>query len=501
MARLLTMQDITKSFFGVKVLKDVDFDLEYGEVHVLLGENGAGKSTLMKILSGAYRLDVGSITLDGQKLDPSAYDPRIAEDLGIVTVYQNFHLIPHLSVAENLAMPLFTREQGLIRWKDVYDHAREVLDRIHYDIDPRARVRSLPVSQKQMLEIAIALSKNAKILIMDEPTAALSRKETEILFEAIADIKARGIGIIYISHKLEEVKQVGERITVLRDGAKIATLTSEEADLDHIVELMIGKELSRSQESRELSSKGDLFQVESLMSDYLSAPVSFAVRKNEILGITGLVGSGKTELARALFGVDRLSGGTAHLGGRQVHIDSPGKAVGLGVGYLPEDRDSDGLCLNLGVKENISMVLLSKLKGLLFSAASERRTVSRVVKSMDIKAAGLSQQVKYLSGGNKQKVVFGKWLSAGCKLLILDEPTIGIDVGARGEIYNLIREFVAGDQERAVIFISSDMAEILEVTDRILVMSGGSLVAELDPKRTTKQEIMQHSLRTHRTVA
>jgi ribose transport system ATP-binding protein len=500
MTQLLTMEGITKSFFGVKVLKDVDFDLEYGEVHVLLGENGAGKSTLMKILSGAYRTDAGSVVMDGQKLDLSAYDPKAAEDLGIVTIYQNFHLIPHLSVAENLAMPLFTRERGLIRWKEVYAHAHEVLDKIHYDINPRARVRDLPVSQKQMLEIAIALSKNAKVLIMDEPTAALSRYETEILFQAIADIKARGIGIIYISHKLEEVKQVGERITVLRDGARIATLHSKDADLDQIVELMIGKELSRSQESRELSSDGDLFRVDGFKTDYLSAPVSFAVRKQEILGITGLVGSGKSELARALFGLDRLSGGTAYLGERQVQIDSPGTAVGLGLGYRPEDRDSDGLCLNLGVKENISIVLLSKLKGLLFSVAEERRTVSRVVRSVDIKAASLSQQVKYLSGGNKQKVVFGKWLSAGCNLLILDEPTIGIDVGARGEIYNLIREFVAEGEDRAVIFISSDMTEILDITDRVLVMSGGSLVAELDPKRATKQEILQHSLRVRRAV-
>ena len=246
MTRLLTMEGIRKSFFGVTVLKDVDFDLEHGEVHVLLGENGAGKSTLMKILSGAYQLDAGSISLDGQKFDLSAYDPRTAEDLGIVSIYQNFHLIPHLTVAENLAMPLFTREHGFIRWGEVHDHARNVLDRIEYEIDPRAKVRDLPVSQKQMLEIAIALSKNAKILIMDEPTAALSRHETEILFEAIAEIKAQGIGIIYISHKLEEVKQIGDRITVLRDGAKIATLASKDAHLDEIVGLMIGKELSRA---------------------------------------------------------------------------------------------------------------------------------------------------------------------------------------------------------------------------------------------------------------
>ncbi len=246
----------------MQVLKEVDFDVHHGEVHVLLGENGAGKSTLMKILSGAYRLDSGSITLDGQTVDLSAYDPRVAEDLGIVSIYQNFHLIPHLSVAENLAMPSFTHGRGLIRWNDVYAHASEVLDRIHYDIDPRAKVRDLPISQKQMLETAIALSKNARVIIMDEPTAALSGTEIEILFDAIGDIKAQGIGIIYISHKLEEVKQIGDRITVLRNGVQVGTLDSEDADLDLIVKMMIGKDLSRTQRSSGLSSEDELFRVE-----------------------------------------------------------------------------------------------------------------------------------------------------------------------------------------------------------------------------------------------
>jgi ribose transport system ATP-binding protein len=494
MEQLLRMEGIEKSFFGVSVLKGVDFDLDHGEVHVLLGENGAGKSTLMKILSGAYQLDAGSIILDGRKLDLSSYSPKTAEDLGIVTIYQNFHLVPHLSVAENLSLSTFARGQGLIHWGDVYAHAAEVLSKIDFKIDVKARVRDLPVSQKQMLEIAIALSKNAKVIIMDEPTAALSRKETETLFKTIADIKARGIGVIYISHKLEEVKLVGDRITVLRDGAKIATVAARNADLRQIISLMIGKEMSRDRQFRETSTNAELFRVEGLSNQNFSAPVSFAVRNREVLGITGLVGAGKSELARAIFGVDKLDNGAAFLAGRQVRIASPRRAVELGVGYLPEDRDADGLCLNLGVKENISLVLLSKLKGLLFSVSSERNTVSELVSSMAIKTAGLSQQVKYLSGGNKQKVVFAKWLCARCNVLVLDEPTIGIDVGARGDIYDLIQQFVS-DEKRAVIFISSDIDEVLEVADRILVMSGGGLVAELDPRHTTKQEIMQYSLK------
>ncbi|MEA3334649.1 MAG: sugar ABC transporter ATP-binding protein [Chloroflexota bacterium] len=500
MTNLLKMQGISKAFFGVPVLKNIDFDLDRGEVHVLLGENGAGKSTLMKILSGAYETDAGSVVLDSETLDLNNYHPVTAEALGIVTIYQHFHLIPHLSVAENLAMPLFTSERGLIRWREVDAHARAVLERIHYDIDPKAKVKDLPVSQKQMLEIAIALSKNAKVIVMDEPTAALSRNETDILFDAIAEIKARGIGIIYISHKLEEVKQVGDRITVLRDGEKITTVSAEDADLDEIVGLMIGKELTRSHEGRDVSYDGDLLNVTDIQSVFLLSPANFSVRKREILGITGLVGAGKTELARALFGADKLVGGSLVLNGDTVVIDSPETAVGSGIGYLPEDRDADGLCLNLSVKQNVSMVLLTKLRGILFNRNSETDIATRVVRSMDIKTSGLSQEVKYLSGGNKQKVVLGKWLSADCNLLILDEPTIGIDVGARGEIYSLIREFVDEAEDRAVIFISSDMTEVIDVTDRILVMADGNLVAELDPKQTSKQEIMHNSVQAQRVV-
>ncbi len=496
MDKLLTMEGITKAFFGVGVLKGVNFDLEQGEVHVLLGENGAGKSTLMKILSGAYRLDGGSIMLDGQMLDPAAITPKTAENLGIVTVYQNFHLIPNLSVAENLSLTRFTHQRGLIRWGEVNAHARTVLEKINFAIDLKAKVRDLPVSQKQMLEIAIALSKNAKVLIMDEPTAALSRNEIEILFATLAEVKTQGIGIIYISHKLEEVKVIGDRITILRDGMNVATMSARDADLQQVIGLMIGKELLSKREAHEAPPQDELFRVEGLRSRNFLTPMSLTVNKNEILGITGLVGSGKSEFAETIYGVDRLSAGSIFYRGRQVDIDSPRKAVELGIGFLPEDRDADGLCLNLGVKENVSMVLLAKLKGIFFSTATESRTVRQLVNSIGIKTTGISQQVKYLSGGNKQKVVFGKWLTAQCNLLILDEPTIGIDVGARGEIYDLIREFVSeGDQ--AVIFISSDITEILEVSDRILVMSAGNLVAELDPKRSTKQEIMQYSLRSN----
>lgn len=499
MDKLLVMDRITKSFYGVNVLNGVDFELNYGEVHVLLGENGAGKSTLMKILCGAYTLDSGSISIAGRRIENVGYDPKRAEDAGIVTVYQNFHLIPLLSVAENLSLSRFTRQRGFISWKAVNDHAREILSKVDFAIDPRTKVKELPVSQKQMLEIAIALSKNAKILIMDEPTAALSRKETENLFKTIREIKMKGMGVIYISHKLEEVKQVGDRITVLRDGLRIATMECRDADLNKVITLMIGKDVARTRRESSTGANGAAFEARGLQNKSFPSPVSFSVRKGEILGVTGLVGSGKTELARALFGIDRLSGGALYLDGRSVQIDSPKKAVSLGIGYLSEDRDTDGLCLNLGVKENVSLVFLSKLRSLFFSVAAEKRTVEDLVSSIGLKIVGLSQQVKYLSGGNKQKVVFGKWLTAKCRLLILDEPTMGIDVGARGDIYGLIRKFVE-EKDRAVVFISSDVEEILEISDRILVMVGGEVVAELDSRTASKQEIMRLSTRVQQGV-
>jgi ribose transport system ATP-binding protein len=492
--KLLEMTGITKSFYGVRVLKGVDLDLDAGEVHVLLGENGAGKSTLIKILCGAYRADAGSMTLAGRPIDLATHDPRSAEDAGVATVYQNFHLVPHLSVAENLSLGRFVHQRGLIRWGEVFDHARQALARVGLDVDPRSPVSRLSVSQKQMLEIAIALSKSARILIMDEPTAALSRRETDSLFETIRDITPRGIGVIYISHKLEEVKQVGDRISVLRDGLKIATLRARDADLGQVISLMIGKDLGtrRSRSAAEAEARPAALKVEGFRNRSFATPLDLSVHEGEVLGITGLVGSGKTELARALFGIDPAEEGRFVLQGRPVRIDSPRTAVELGIGYLSEDRDVDGLCLNLGVKENVSLVVLSKLRGLFFSIPAERRAASDLISSVGLKVAGISQQVKYLSGGNKQKVVFGKWLTARCRLLILDEPTMGIDVGARGDIYQLIRAFAAREG-RAVVFISSDVDEILDVSDRILVMARRGIVAELDPARTTKHEVLQHA--------
>jgi ribose transport system ATP-binding protein len=491
---LLNLQNIYKSFYGIGVLKNVNFDLRKGEVHALLGENGAGKSTLIKILSGAYKLDSGTILLKGKEINPS-YGPKAAEDLGIVTIYQNFHLVPHLSVAENLAIRGFTTERGmLVNWSTVYHRAQAALDKIHFPIDPRSEVKALSVAKKQMLEIAIALSKSPEIIIMDEPTAALSKKETDVLFEMIAQLKAQGIGIIYVSHKLEEIKLIGDRVTILRDGTHIATLNLRDAELREIVRLMIGREMPVEQRDR-LDRQSDIvFALEDVTNQHFVRPFNLGLRANEILGITGLVGAGKTELARAIFGVDKMATGKMYLQGKEINVSSPRHAVRSGIGYLPEDRDSEGLCLNMGVRENLTLALLAKLHRVFLDRASETRLAKETIKSVQIRTSGVSQQVKYLSGGNKQKVIFAKWLEANCQVLILDEPTMGIDVGARKEIYDLVRRFIKKPQ-KAVIFISSDIQEILEIADWILVMSDHRVVAELNAGETNKQEIVEHSMR------
>jgi ribose transport system ATP-binding protein len=493
------MENITKSFFGVRVLKGVDFELNYGEVHVLIGENGAGKSTLMKILSGAYSRDSGTITIEGRSIDPSTHSPRTAEDAGIISIYQNFHLFPHLSVAENLALSRFTRERRLVRWKEVFAHAKEALARIDFDVDLKARVGELPVAKKQMLEIAIALSKNARVLIMDEPTAALSSRETETLFRTIGDVKAKGMGIIYISHRLEEIKQIGDRVTVLRDGANVGTLPVRDADLSTIIRLMMGRELhTTARHFPAGKGKRGLLELHNLTRQGLFRDISFALSPGEVLGLTGLVGAGKTELARVLFGVDNVATGGIFIDGKQAVIDSPRAASRFGLGYLPEDRDVQGLCLNMGVKENITLVSLAQRAHGFLNPRTERQTAETLISSLNIKTPSLSQQVKYLSGGNKQKVMFAKWLSARCRILILDEPTFGIDAGAREEIYSLIDNF-AHTQKKAVLFISSDIDEILAVTDRILVMAGGMVIAQRLPRETTKQEILEMCMRGSQT--
>jgi len=340
------------------------------------------------------------------------------------------------------------------------------------------------------LEIAIALSKNARIMIMDEPTAALSRKETAMLFAMMGELKRKGIGIIYVSHKLEEIKEIGDRVTILRDGQNVGTMKVRDAQLRDIIGLMIGKELAINQQQTDRVKDKAVLLLKDVSTEHFHTPLTLWVKESEILGITGLIGAGKTELARVLFGAAQIDEGKMYLRDREVKLRSPREAVKAGIGYLPEDRDATGLCLNMGVRENITLAWFAKLPGLFLDRAAENRIVRTVTESIQLKAASLSEPVKYLSGGNKQKVVFGKWLEADCQVLILDEPTIGIDIGARREIYGLVQRFI-NKSGRAVIFISSDIDEVLEITDRILVMCNYQVVAEFKAREANKQDIMQ----------
>ena len=389
METVLSMEGITKSFLGVPVLRGVDFDLKRGEAHVLIGGNGAGKSTLMKILSGAYSRDSGTIVVDGAKL--ANLTPRAAEDAGIVSIYQNFHLFPHLSVAENLSISRFARERKLIRWKDAFARAKAALARIDFGIDLKAKVGDLPVAQKQMLEIALALSKNAKVLIMDEPTAALSSRETDTLFRTIADLKKSGVGVIYISHRLEEIKQIGDRVTVLRDGVTVGTLPASAADPSTVIPLMIGRELQPAARDIAAGQGGrSVLELHKLSCPGSFRDVSLTLFEGEVLGLTGLVGAGKTEVAQVLFGVREATEGEVLIEGKRVSIDSPRAANRLGLGYLPEDRDARGLCLNMGVQENITLVSLTQQAHGFLDPRRERRMAEKAVSSLNIRTPSLA---------------------------------------------------------------------------------------------------------------
>ncbi len=494
MSKLLEMAHIDKSFFGVQVLQDVGLDLEAGEVHAFLGANGAGKSTLIKILSGAYSLDAGSIKVDGKEIDPARHTPEGAMALGIVTIYQNFHLIPHLTVAENVCLTDFTAGgRKWVDWAGMRRKAAAALDAIGLKISPATTVNKLTVSQQQMLEIAIALGQNARIIIMDEPTAALSQHETERLFRLIKDIKSRGVGIIYISHRLEEIGRIADRVTVLRDGRNVGTMpVGPDLDLPLVVELIAGREVKSGRRTRSTSPGEEFAVVDRIVTPGFGPEVSFTIRKGEILGLTGLVGAGKTEFARAMFGADRAEAGRVLVEGKRVDTSSPASAIDGGLGYLPEERDASGLCLGLPIKDNITLTALAKAPSSVFSVGRERGLSGRFRRDLTIRSVNVEQPVRYLSGGNKQKVIFAKWLTAKCRLLVLDEPTIGIDVGARDDIYRLVDSFSASGG--AVLLISSDFDEVLSVCDRILVMSRGRIMAELDPERTDKPEIMSYCL-------
>lgn len=481
------MKGIKKAFAGIKALKGVDFMLHPGEIHALVGENGAGKSTLMKILSGAYTMDEGEIHIEGQPVTLSG--PRKAKELGIGIVYQEFELANDLTIAENIFMDSLGRH-GIVHWKKLFADAQKVMDNLGFDIDVRLLVRDISVAYKQVVEIAKALSANAKILILDEPTAVLTPKETEKLFATLMSLKASGVSIVYISHRMDEIFAIADSITMMRDGEITGSGSIGDFDADRVVELMIGRKLSLMYPARDANIGTEVLRVEQL-SGSVFRDISFSMHRGEILGIFGLVGSGRTEIARAIFGADPYSSGTIFIQGKQTHIRSPREGTREGIALIPENRKEQGLILDMPIKYNMTMTDIKKVCGSLgiIRRKKEDAFATELVKRLAVKTFGVSNPVKNLSGGNQQKVVIAKWFHTNAKIIIMDEPTRGVDVGAKAEIYNVMNELTA--QGASILMISSELGEILGVCDRVMVIDNGKKKGELVGSEMSETSIMK----------
>jgi len=490
-APVLQMRHIRKTFPGVVALDDVDFDLRRGEVHILLGENGAGKSTLMKILSGAYQKSAGQIVFDGQ--DVEIKNPKHAQTLGISTVYQEFNLIPHLSAGENIFLGREPHRLGLIDQRAIFQAATRVLEGLGLTLDPRKLIKELKVAEQQMVEVAKALSLDARILIMDEPTAALTEHEIKELFAAIRNLRDKGVSIVYISHRMEELFEIGNRVTVLRDGRTVGTYDVGEMSKTELIRVMVNRELTELFPKERANLGPEVLRVEKVSTHDGLQDISFSLRKGEVLGIAGLMGAGRTELARAIFGLDKLASRSISINGSPQRIGSPRAAINSGIGFLTEDRKSQGLVLPLSVKENLCLASVDKFSRWgLMNAQQEQQAADRYVKDLRIKTPSLNQKVVYLSGGNQQKVVLSKWLCCKSEVFIFDEPTRGVDVGAKAEIYQLMNKLTASGV--AIIMISSEMLEVLGMSDRILVMREGRITGEFSAAEATQERILQCAL-------
>ena len=487
----LRMRGIRKSFPGVVALDGVDLEVSRGEVHVLLGENGAGKSTLMKILSGAIRCDAGEIQLLGQRVEIEG--PAHAQALGIRIIYQEFNLVPQLSAAENIFLGKEpTHALGLVDRRRLNREAVRRLEELGLRIDPACPVRELGVAQQQMVEVAKALHGEARLLIMDEPTSALTAGEIDALFAAIQRLTAQGVAIVYISHRLEEVERIGTRVTVLRDGKHVATRRVGEVPLAELIRLMANRELTEHYPKRRVPRGEELLRVEGLSGGMLH-DVSFSLHRGEVVALTGLLGAGRTEVARAITGADPPSGGQVTIKGKAGRPRGPRDAIRRGVGFLPEDRKTQGLVLERSVKENLALPSAPRLSTFgWMDRAAEAALAAREVKDLRIRTPSLEQKVMLLSGGNQQKVVLGKWLAAEMDALVMDEPTRGIDVAAKVEIYEEMNRLTA--QGAGILMISSELPEVLGMSDRILVMRGGRIVAELDAAGVSQEQVLRAAL-------
>jgi ribose transport system ATP-binding protein len=485
------MRSIRKSFPGVLALDDVELEVQPGEVHVLLGENGAGKSTLMKILSGSLRKDAGEIRVDGQAVEIQG--PRHAQQLGIRTIYQELNLVPPLSAAANIFLGKEPGRWGVLDRQAAERAAARLLSELGVSVDPSRPVGELGIAHQQMVEVAKALSEEGRILIMDEPTSALTASEIGELFATIERLRARGTSIIYISHRLEEVARIGDRVTVMRDGRRVATLPARTTPIPELVRLMADREVGEHFPRRRGTPGEELLRVEHLARGERIRDVSLSLRRGEIVGITGLLGAGRTELARAIIGAEPADSGRVLVKGRAVSVRRPKDALAHGLGLVPEDRKTQGLVLGLSVERNVALPSTRRLSAWgIVHATTEAALAGRWVRDMRIKTPSLGQPARLLSGGNQQKVVLGKWLAADVDVLIVDEPTRGIDVPAKVEIYDLMNRLTA--EGKGILMISSELPEVLGMSDRVLVMRGGRIVAELETTRTTQAEVLAFAL-------
>ena len=484
---LLTLEGVSKSFGPVTVIDDVTVQVRTGEVEVLLGENGAGKSTLIKMMSGIYQPDSGRILVDGQPVQLP--DVKAAERHGIATIHQELNLVPQLSVAENITLGRTPKRLGMVDRKEMRRIAQAALDRIGLDVDLDQPVGELGIARQQLVEIAKALSQDARLLILDEPTAALTGREIDALFRVVHELKSRGVGMVFISHHLDEIPRIGDTVSVLRDGKFIAQVPADTSE-DELVSLMVGRDIDDQFPRRRAETQGEvLLEIEGLSSEDKFSDVGFSVHAGEVLGIAGLVGAGRTEVLRAVFGADPYDTGTVTLQGKNLPGGDVGRSIARGLGLVPEDRKSQGLVLDAGVGENAGYATLrSTAKRGLADRRGQRARAAKVTEQLSVRMAGLDQPIRNLSGGNQQKVVFARWVMAGSTVLLLDEPTRGVDVGAKVEIYELINEIT--ENGGAVVMVSSELPEVLGMSDRILVMSNGQVAGILDADGATEDAVM-----------
>lgn len=483
---ILELKHISKQYTGVKALDDVSISFRRGEVHALMGENGAGKSTLIKTLSGAIRPDEGEIVFEG--VSHAHMDPHQSMELGIHVIYQEFNMMPELSVAENIFMGQRIGSGKLFNKAITEERAQKILDSMHAKINAKETVKNLSVANMQLVEIAKALTRDVKVLVMDEPTAPLTDAEVETLFEIVDMLKKKGVTIIYISHRIAEVFQISDRVSVLRDGKFIKTVPTSQVDRDELIRLMVGREVSDTYPKRDFTPGDVVLELQDVSGNGVEH-ISFAVRSGEILGLSGLVGAGRTETMRMVFGADPMDSGIILLNGQSIHPTHPSDAVKLGIGLIPEDRKQQGLLLNLPIFTNISMATMGDISHFtVLNSRKEKEKVNHLADTVTVKTPSIAQLVRNLSGGNQQKVVLAKWLAANCKVLIFDEPTRGIDVGARHEIYKLMNELCR--QGIAIVMISSDMEEILGMSDRILVLCEGRQAGILEREEFSQETIL-----------